>query len=141
MRVAFTTALRAELFRAQELSKTTKTNPKAQVERLALFILSLTDEGDLPAWALACELAPDRVSRSLNDPACKMLVGAAPLKKLASTLARAGERELSMELSSSRTDEIPVVLLNDVVRIVTPLETFEAEEIDELLREAPFGNA
>lgn len=134
MRVPFSTALRAELRRARDVQ------PEGPV---ALFVLSLDDEGDLPAWALACELAPDRAKKSMTDPSCTMLIGAAPLRDLARTLQRAGERELSAALSSSSssTGDIPVVLLNDVVRMVTGLQVFEDEEIESLLRERPAGKA
>ncbi len=108
---------------------------------MALFVLSLDDEGDLPAWALACELAPDRAKKSMTDPSCTMLIGAAPLRDLARTLHRAGERELSAALASSSTAaDTPVVLLDDVVRMVTGLRAFEDEEIESLLREGPPGS-
>lgn len=133
MRVPFSTALRAELRRARDVP---------HEEPVALFVLSLDDEGDLPAWALACELAPDRAKKSMTDPSCTMLIGAAPLRDLARTLQRAGERELSAALaSSSSSSDTPVVLLNDVVRIVTGLHAFEEEEIESLLRESPAGRA
>lgn len=132
MRVPYSLALRAELSRARS------TQP---ADRVALFVLRLTDEGDLPAWALACELAPERAKRSMTDPTCKMLVGAASLPRLAHTLHRAGERELSAALASSAASDVPVVLLDDVVRTVTGLRAVEDEEIASLLRGAPAGVA
>lgn len=132
MRVPVITALRAELSRAR--SQSTE-------ERVALFVLGLADEGDLPAWALACELAPERARRSMDDPTCTMLVGAAPLPRLAHTLHRAGERELSAALRSSDAANVPVVWLDDVVRTVTALSAVEAEEIEALIHETPAGRA
>lgn len=69
-----------------------------------------------------------------------MRIGAAPLSRLAHTLSRAGERELSAALRAS-SSSVPVVLLRDVVRVVTALEAVEAEEAEALLAEAPLGSA
>jgi len=132
MKVPVTLALRAELHRAQIQHHT---------ERLALFVLGLGDEGDLPAWALACELAPDRVPHTLSDAAFTTLVGAVSLPHLVNTLHRAGERELSAALRSSDARSVPVVLLRDVERIVKALHDVESEEAELLLHARPAGSA
>jgi hypothetical protein len=132
MNVSVALALRAELSRARA---------HQTCERLALFVLGLTDEGDLPAWELASELAPERVAAAAGEPACTMLVGAVSLRRLASTLHRAGERELSAALRSSDARGVPVVLVQDVVRIVKPLDVVEAEEAESMLYMRPIGSA
>lgn len=132
MKVAFTSALRAELCRARSF---------IPEDRLALFILGLGDEGDLPAWELATELLPDNVPPPGSDPYQTLLIGAAPLPRLAHTLFRAGERELSAALCAAAPGSIPVVLVNDVLRVVTALDTVEAEEAESLLAEPAIGYA
>ncbi len=132
MRVPVTTALRAELSRARE---------KELEGPLALFILDLADEGDLPAWELAAVLAPERIARLAPDTLPSMVLGAAPLAKLARTLQRAGERELSVALCKSEGRGVPVVLLHDVVRMVKILRDVEREEAEFLLHEKPAGQA
>lgn len=131
MRVPVTTALRAELSRARE---------KELEGPLALFILDLQDDGDLPAWELAAVLAPERMALSPTDPH-PLVLGAAPLQTLARTLQRAGEGELSAALRASGADSVPVLLLHDVVRLVKALRDVESEEADYLLHEAPIGSA
>ena len=131
MRVPVTTALRAELSRARE---------KELEGPLALFILDLQDDGDLPAWELAAVLAPERMALSPADPH-PLVLGAAPLQTLARTLQRAGEGELSAALRASGADSVPVLFLHDVVRLVKALRDVESEEADDLLHEAPIGSA
>lgn len=131
MRVPVTTALRAELTRARE----------QELEGpLALFILDLHDDGDLPAWELAAVLAPERLALCPTN-APSVVLGAAPLLKLARTLQRAGERELSAALRASDVGSVPVLFLHDVVRMVKALREVESEEADFFLREAPIGTA
>lgn len=131
MRVPVSTALRAELSRARE---------KELDGPLALFILDLHDDGDLPAWELAAVLAPERLAAAPPDEP-PVVVGAVPLLKLARTLQRAGERELSAALRASNPSTVPVVLLHDVVRMVKALREVENEEADYFLREMPIGSA
>ena len=132
MRVPVTTALHAELSRARE---------KELEGPLALFILDLEDEGDLPAWEMAAALAPERIAQSTPEEHPSLVLGAAPIAKLARTLRRAGERELSVELERRRGAGVPVVLLHDVVRMVKVLREVEREEADFLLREMPAAQA
>ena len=132
MKVPVTSALRAELSRARAAPTD---------ERLALFILSLGDEGDLPAWALASALLPGNSPPPGSDPHQTLFIGTAPLPKLVRTLFQAGERELSAALRASPPASVPVVLVQDVVRIVTALDVVEAEEAESLLSEAPAGHA
>lgn len=130
MRVPFTSALRAELSRARV------NQPQAPI---ALFVLGLADDGDLPAQEMAAALAPDRAGQAASLRT--MLVGAAPLRELVLTLLRAGERDLSVALCSSDAAAVPVVMLQDVVRAVKPLREVEAEEAESLLGAAPAGRA
>jgi hypothetical protein len=132
MKVPVTSALRAELSRARA---------SIPEDRLALFVLGLTDEGDLPAWELATQLLPDNVPPPGAAPCQTLLIGAAPLPRLVHTLFRAGERELSAALRASSPGSVPVVLVQDVVRVVTALDAVEADEADLLLFEAPAGHA
>ncbi|MFO0589230.1 MAG: hypothetical protein U0441_16960 [Polyangiaceae bacterium] len=132
MRVPVTTALRAELSRARE---------KELEGPLALFILDLEDEGDLPAWEMAAALVPERMAHSSAEDHPSLVLGAAPIAQLSRTLARAGERELSAELLRRRNAGVPVVLLHDVVRMVKVLREVEREEAEFLLRERPAGQA
>ena len=129
MRFPVTTALRAELERARG---------SILKGQLALFVLGLSDEGDLPAWELAAALAPDRIH---PGSAFTMLIGAAPVGDLARTLQSAGERELSAALRSSVKQCVPVVLVEDDVRIVKTLEELEDEEAESLIYEHPVGHA
>jgi hypothetical protein len=132
MRVPITTALRAELSRARE---------KQGEAPLALFLLGLGDEGDLPAWALAVTLAPERIG-ALPPPAAGLLIaGAAPLADLARTLQKVGERELSDALRRARFADVPVVLVHDVVRVVKPLEELEFQEAEMIVDQKPAGSA
>lgn len=130
MRISVTRALRAELSRARS---------QPCPEPLALFVLGLGDDGDISAWALAYELAPERLRGLAIDPL--LVVGAVSLPMLANTLQRAGERELSAALRSSAEGSVPVVLLRDVVRMVKGLDDVEADEVELLLRGAPAGQA
>lgn len=132
MRVPFTTALRAELSRARE---------KELEGPLALFILDLADEGDLPAWEMAAVLAPERMAQLPHDVLPSMVLGAAPLAMLARTLQRAGEGELSVALRRFAGKGVPVVLLHDVVRMVKVLRDVESEEAEFLLHEKAIGEA
>lgn len=131
MRVPVTSALRAELTRARAT---------AREGRLALFVVGLSDEGDLPAWEVASELLPAADLPCSPDSFRALRIGAAPLSRLVHALLRAGERELSAALRAS-SSSVPVVLLRDVVRVVTALEAVEAEEAEALLAEAPIGSA
>lgn len=129
MRVSVASALRAELSRARE---------RQPEEPLALFVLGLTDQGDLPAWEMANALVPERVAGAPQRP---MIVGVASLPKLVVTLFRAGELELSVALRDSNADGVPVVLLRDQLRAVKALREVEAEEVESLLRTPPVGFA
>lgn len=130
MRVSFTSALRAELSRARTRQ------PDGPI---GLFVLSLTDDGDFPAWEMAAALAPERAFGA--SPLRTMIVGAAPLTQLVLMLFRAGERELSDVLRSADADAVPVVVLKDALRVVKALRDVEAEEAECLLRGAPAGRA
>lgn len=131
MRFPVTSALRAELRRARA---------SASEDRLALFVLGLGDEGDLPAWEVASELMPEDAPAPGEEPSRTLLIGAAPLAKLVHTLSRAGELELSAALHASPSS-VPVLLLQDVVRVVTALDAVEAEEAEALLAEAIVAHA
>lgn len=131
MNIPVTSALRAELSRARV---------SEGEGRVALFVLALTDEGDLPAWEVASDLWPDTDPPLGADPQRTLLIGAAPLRTLAGSLLRAGERELSAALRAS-SSSVPVLLLQDVVRVVTELDQVEAEEAERLLAQPPAGDA
>lgn len=132
MKVPVTSALRAELSRARAVTKE---------DRLALFVLGLSDEGDLPAWELASELLPDHLPPPGSDPCETLLIGAVPVPRLVNTLFKAGERDLSAALRASAAESVPVVLVRDVLRVVTALDDVEAEEAESLLAGAPAGYA
>jgi hypothetical protein len=132
MRVSVTSVLRAELARARA---------GAAEAHLALFVLGLGDDGDLPARALASELVPGHTPPSGTDPEQMLLIGSAPVPALVHTLFRAGERELSAALRASSGASVPVVLVRDVVRLVTVLDDVEAQEADVLLAGSPAGDA
>lgn len=132
MKVPVSTALRAELSRARA---TISNDP------VALFVVCLGDEGDLPAWELAAALLPERFRAEDVHPPGTVVVGAAPLQKLVRTLQRAGERELSAALRKSNAAGVPVVTLHDVIRKVQALRDVEAEEAELMLAERPKGSA
>lgn len=132
MRVPVALALRAELRRARS---------QTSLDPLALFVVGLGDDSDLPAWALACELAPERIRSSRADPAGALVVGAVSRSRLIATLHRAGERDLSAKLSSCDTSSVPVLLLRDVIRVVTVLHQVESQEAEAMLHQRPLGSA